>query len=180
MNNPSHPILPHQLLAEFRDQHGTSIQDHSFAAPFLVILLRHIGCPFCRKTLQELSDSLHLIADCGYRVGIVHMDDEADMAAPLKRYSLENLPRFHDPDKRLYQALHLPRMSFRALGRMGMWKQGISDSLAHGGSFPKADPMQLPGAFLIDQGVVLAGEPVLSPEDSPDFLALLIRSEAVA
>lgn len=172
----NHPAI----LADFKDRQGISIDEHSHAAPFLLVLLRHVGCSFCRKTLHELSESMKHITRCGYRVGLVHMDSDADMQEQLSLYGLHNLPRFHDPDRKLYQALGLNRAPVFSVFNRGMWKRGMQAKKKYGFAMPKTDPLQLPGAFLIDQGHVVAGEPTLSPDEHPDFLALLIRSEAVA
>jgi len=174
------PSIQHELLADFKDRKGVSITEHSFAAPLLLVLLRHIGCSFCRKTLHELSVSMKHITECGYRVGLVHMDGDVDMESQLSLYGLEKLPRFHDPDRRLYKALGLARAPMLSVFRAGMWKRGLQASRKHGFAMPKSDPLQLPGAFLIDQGLLVAGEQTLSPDEQPDFLALLIRSEAMA
>jgi len=170
----------HALLTELRDHHGVSISEHSFAAPMLLVLLRHVGCSFCRKALHELSQSMKHISRCGYRVGLVHMDADADMQEQLALYGLDKLPRFHDPDRRLYTALGLKRAPLHRLFRRDLWRKGQEAKRKYGVDLPKSDPLQLPGAFLIDQGIVVAGEPILSPEESPDFIALLIRSEAAA
>jgi len=170
----------HELMNQLRDQKGISINEHSFAAPFLLVLLRHVGCSFCRKALHELHNSMKHINACGYRVGLVHMDADSDMQEQLKIYSLDQLPRFHDPDRKLYHALGLTRAPLLSLFNRGMFKRSLQARKKYGIGLPKSDPLQLPGAFLIDQGLVVAGEHTLSPDEQPDFLALLIRSEAVA
>ncbi|HMO04728.1 MAG TPA: redoxin domain-containing protein [Kiritimatiellia bacterium] len=170
----------HALLPAFRDQHGVSISEHSHAAPMLLVLLRHVGCSFCRKALHELSASMRHITGCGYRVGLVHMDPEADMQDQLSLYGLDTLPRFHDPDRALYQALGLHRAPMLSVFNRNVWRKGNEARKKYGMGLPKSDPRQLPGAFLIDQGLIVAGEATLSPDEHPDFIALLIRSEAVA
>jgi hypothetical protein len=170
----------HALLETFRDHHGVSISEHSHAAPMLLVLLRHVGCSFCRKALHELSISMKHITGCGYRVGLVHMDPDADMQEQLSLYGLETLPRFHDPDRALYQALGLHRAPVLSVFNRSLWRKGNEARKKYGVALPKSDPRQLPGAFLIDQGLIVAGEATLSPDEHPDFLALLIRSEAVA
>lgn len=179
MNQPAVNHLD-QLLSGLQDQTGTTIHALSMRQPVLLVLLRHIGCPFCRKVLHELSESLPHISDCGYSVGLVHMNEESEMVGPLSQYGLLDVPRFHDPERSLYQALGLPRAQLRQVLNIHLWREGVRLRKRYGYSTPKADPLQLPGAFLVDQGKVVAGEPVMSPDESPDFLALLIRSEAVA
>lgn len=170
----------HELLTIYKDKNGVSINDHSIAAPFLLVLLRHVGCSFCRKALNELSESMKHITGCGYRVGLVHMDADSDMVEQLGIYGLQNLPRFHDPDRKLYAALGVGQAPLLSVFSSRMWKRGMKAKKKYGVSMPKSNPLQLPGAFLIDQGVIIAGEATLSPDEHPDFLALLIRSEAVA
>lgn len=167
-----------ELLSRFKDQHGVTIHEHSCAAPMLLVLLRHVGCSFCRKALHELSESMKHITGCGYRVGLVHMDNDADMQAQLTRFGLEKLPRFHDAKRKLYRALGVRRAYMAGLMSGKVWRDAVEAKRLYGAAFPKADPFQLPGAFLIDQGVIIAGESTLSANEHPDFLALLIRAEA--
>jgi len=167
------------LLHDFVDQDAISIYEHSCSAPMLLVLVRHVGCAFCRRTLDELAQSLGQITDCGYGVGIVHMNADDQTEEQLFTYGLEGLPRFYDPSRMLYQGLGVSRAPLRTLFRPKMIKEGIQASRRYGSSWPEADPLQLPGAFLIDQGHVIAGETVISPDDHPDFLSLLILSESL-
>lgn len=171
--------ITEQLLNDFRDADGVSIFEHSYRKPILMILLRHTGCSFCRRTLHELSQSLLQIRGSGYEVGIVHMDRDETMQEQLEQFDLQTVPRFHDPDKKLYKALGLKRSSILKMFKKELWEKGQEQLRDHGGAWPKSDPLQLPGAFLIDTGHVIAGETVLSPEEQPDFLALLIYSESL-
>jgi peroxiredoxin len=179
MKTKNHDIA-HELLSVYKDRNGVSIKEHSLAAPLLLILLRHVGCSFCRKALHELSESMKHINGCGYRVALVHMDADIDLEDQLSFYSLDRLPRFHDPDKKLYRALGVPRAPLLSVFKRNVWTRGVEAKRKYGFALPKSDPMQLPGAFLIDQGIVVGGESTMSPDETPDFLALLIRSEAAA
>lgn len=167
------------LLHDFADQSGVSIYDHSCTAPLLLILLRHVGCTFCRRSLDELRASRDHIADCGYSVGIVHMNRDEKVVEQLASYGLEDLPRFYDPGKVLYAGLGLKRVPLRSLFVPTLIREGFKNHLKFGSSWPEADPQQLPGAFLIDQGRVVGGETVLFPYDQPDFLTLLIYAETL-
>jgi len=170
----------HYLLTVFKDRQGISIREHSEASPVLLVLLRHVGCSFCRKAMHELSVSLKHINRCGYRVALVHMDPVHETEEQLRAFGLDKLPLFHDPDRRLYRALGLPRTPVLSLFNRRLWQKGRTAQKKYGFGLPKSDPRQLPGAFLVNQGRIVAGQAVLSPDEHPDFLALLIRSEAVA
>ena len=166
-------------LEAFTDQHGKSLLQHSQEKPLLLILLRHVGCTFCRRTLHELSNSLLEIRACGYQAGIVHMDSDETMHEQLEFYNLNTLPRFHDADKKLYKHLGLGRSSIRKIFTKELWATGQEQLKQYGASWPQSDPMQLPGAFLIENGEVVASETTLSTEEQPDFLALLIYAESI-
>lgn len=168
------------LFRHYRDQHGVTLEAASFAGPVMLVLLRHIGCSFCRETLHELAESRKHIEECGYAIGLVHMDAPEYLEEQLAMYGLGDVSRFHDPDRALYRALGLGRVPLSSALNKRVWQKGLQAHKEFGGAWPKTDPLQLPGAFVIDQGRVVAGEAVLSPEEHPDFLALLIRIEAVA
>lgn len=161
------------LIHEFSDQNGVSIFEHSQAAPILIILLRHSGCPFCRRTLAEVASMTDAFANQGFSIGFVYLSGEEGMKKVLASYGLEHLPRFHDPETRLYRGLDLKRVSFRGLFNHRTWSKSFQIGFHHGLSWPDGDPLQLPGAFLIDQGAVVAGHASLSPADPPDFKSLL-------
>lgn len=167
-------------LDQYMDQYGTSIYEYSHAAPMLLILLRHSGCPFCRRTLFEISSMQDEFAEQGYSLGFVYLSDPDSMKMVMLQYGLEHLPRFHDPKAKLYRELDLRRLSIRELFNYRTWSNGFQVGFNHGFSWPDGDPLQLPGAFLIDQGVVVAGHASLSPADPPNFQSLLRKSELVA
>jgi hypothetical protein len=92
----------------------------------------------------------------------------------LERFGLGDLSRFHDADQTLYEELQAKRMPLRALFNHRTWSQGFEAGRAHGFSWPDSDPLQLPGAFLIDQGAVVAGHTSLYPAEPPDFRSLVV------
>ena len=156
-----------------RDANGVSISEHSHAAPMLLLFLRHVGCPFCRRTLREVQQARLDIEANGYTIGVVHMDSESTVNAALEKAGLADLPRFHDPDQLLYAALDVKRLPMRALFSPRTWTRGFEFGAKYGYSWPESDPMQLPGAFLIDQGQVIAGHSSLYPAEPPDFRSLV-------
>lgn len=165
--------MDNDLLNTYFDQNGTSLHDHSCAAPLLLILLRHAGCPFCRKTLEELSQTRGDFENHGYHIGLVYMDEEAVILPQFIRYGLASVPRFRDANRYLYSSLGLKRAPIRDLFQFKQWTQGMNVGVEYGAAWPESDPRQLPGAFLIDQGVVTAGHTSLSPSAPPDFSSLL-------
>jgi len=161
------------IFKNYNDQHGVSMYEQSFAAPLLIIMLRHLGCAFCRRTLWETARQRSDINSQGVEVGLVHMDDSAVFAAKVKEFKLHDVPRFHDPDQTLYQEFGIKRAGLRELFNYRVWTKGFEFGVKHGVSWPESDPRQLPGAFLIDQGHVVAGDWNLSPVNPPDFELLL-------
>lgn len=172
-------LTPPYLLKDFADQDGISIHAHSHNGPFVLVLLRHMGCSFCRRTLDEIQRSLDLLRECGYHLGIVHMNASDQTLPQLEKYNLGTLPRFYDPERLLYQNLGLDRLGIKDLFRTRTLAHGVKAAVRYQGSWPTADARQLPGAFLIENGHVVAGERVMYAEDQPDILSLLIYSEAL-
>ena len=170
---------PTSLFHDLSDQHGVSIYDHSVATPFLLVLLRHLGCSFCRKTLHEIQESVDTIRECGYNLGLVHMNASEQTIPQLQKFELEHLPRFYDPKRLLYQDLGVNQVEIKHLFRTRTLREGAKAAIQYQGAIPTANPLQLPGAFLIDNGNVVAGETVMYAEEQPDILSLLIYSEAL-
>lgn len=166
------PLL--QLLEEGRTQAGTSLLELSRRGPILLVCLRHFGCSFCREALERLARDRSAIEASGVRLVLVHQSDEAGAARFLDTFGLGGVDRVSDPRRWLYFHLGLrqggpwqllgPKVWFRALAA-GVLKR-------HGLGRVQGDVRQLPGVFLIRDGVVLAAHVHRTAADNPDFRAL--------
>jgi hypothetical protein len=151
-----------------RDQHGKTLAELSATGPVLAVVVRHFGCTFCRETLTTLARRRAELERQGVRLAVIHTTDDAVAAPRLEQAGLEGVSRMADPDRMLSRALGLRHGTFRELLGLRNILRGIPVTLqGHGFGFPEGDPLQLPGAFLVERGRVTrhqraayAGEPI--------------------
>lgn len=173
-----------------RDQHGRTLAELSATGPVLAVAVRHFGCTFCRETLAMLAARRSELDRRGIRLAVIHTADDAIAAPILASAGLPGASRIADPDRVLSRALGLRHGTFRELLGLRNILRGIPATFqGHGFGFPAGDPLQMPGAFLIERGRVTrhqraayAGEPVdfegllgecaLAPSGSPAHTAV--------
>ena len=154
----SAPEIPRQA-AQILDQSGQSLLDLAGKSPVVVLFLRHTGCTFCREMLAELAERRAELAASGIGAAIVHLqEDRAAVAQLLARYGLEDVPCFADPGQTLYAAFELARGSAADVLGPKVWWRGFETTILRGHlpGRPRGDIYQLPGAFLLANGRVLA------------------------
>lgn len=164
-----------QVLNTYTTQQGRSFADLSAAAPVLLIFLRHLSWPFCRRVLRDVAALRTEIERRGIAIAFVHMTTEAEAYKLFNYFEMGDLPRFSDRSRKLYRLAGLRNLKVRGLLDLSVLRDSVQLSrefrhapLARGGSL-----LQMPGVFLIDQGHVLAGESVLYFDRDFDWLTLL-------
>ena len=169
------PLPEDMKLDQYKTQEGRSLESLSHEAPVLLVLLRHLGCTFCRETLADIAARRQEIESAGARLVFVHMGEDAKAAYLFERYRLEDIPRISDPEAGLYRALGLPRASLLQVYGPGMWKYVIQSVLldGHGMGQIVGDRFQMPGAFLIHRGSVVGGFRHQRISDHPDYLSIV-------
>lgn len=165
-------------LREVVSQHGESLIALSCRQPLLVVFLRHSGCTFCRESLADLQAQRSEIEQMGVRIAFVHMDDETQIAPILARHGLDDLPRFCDPSCRLYAQVGLQLGSFRQLFGLRVWLRGVKAGLIDGRGVGAvtANPLQMPGVFLMEDGRFLNGFQHELACERPDYSQLVRRA----
>jgi peroxiredoxin len=156
------------------DQNGLPIQSKDSDQPVLFIFLRHFGCVFCKETLSVLKREHKLIEKLGTKLVIVHMSDESEAAKTLTKYGLENLSRVSDSQFELYKQFGLEKgemgqlINLKGILRMVdlFLFKGISQSKS------KGDPHQMPGAFLVQNGLIINAFKHETASDNPDYIRL--------
>jgi hypothetical protein len=159
-----------ESLSHFPSQCGETLDALSDGAPLLVVFLRHGGCPFCREVLAELSDQRGEIEQAGAKIALVHLMTDGEAAALFRRYGLDDVPRFADPEGRLYEAFGLPRGSIAQVMGPRVWGRGLKSTLAgHLPGVPRGDVFRLPGTFLLAKGEILRADRPEASAGHPDF-----------
>jgi peroxiredoxin len=152
---------------------GRPLADLSREAPLLVVLVRHTGCVFCREAIADLAAALPRIEAAGLRLVIVHQGPDDDLRPLLARHGLEHVERVSDPGKQLYRALELPRGSVWQLFGPAVWGAGWRAVRAGHGIGPLVgDGFQMHGAFVIQDGRVVAARRCETAAERPDYAGL--------
>ena len=153
------------------DDRGRSLRELSDARPRLVVAVRHSGCTFCRQELAALSASRGVIETAGCSPVVVTMSSRDDTEALLNLYGLGDVPVICDSDRRLYRALELGRGDARELFDPRVWLRGVPAFAEHDVGTMDGDGFQMPGAFVISKGEVVAEHRHRDAADAPDFAA---------
>ncbi len=184
MNTQSpHETIPaafHGLLSH----EGQTIAELSGAAPLLVVFLRHLGCPFCRQTLADLSIAQPDLDRAGVSIALVHMADNTAAGEAFREYGLEGVPRFSDVDREAYRAMELGSIPLlRTMFGGKTWREAYRAAIQEGHGFGPSlgNVLQMPGVFVVDQGRIVAGRTHVGMGDRPDYRRLVAeRAFAVA
>ena len=128
---------------------------------------------FCRQALADLARGRHELEAAGTQVAFVHQSSEAEAAAFLRGYGLDDLPRVSDPSRSLYQAFALARADTRTLVSPRLVGSATRAVLAgHRPGRVVGDARQMPGVFLIRDGSVVAAYRHATPADRPDYVGI--------
>lgn len=148
-------------VEEVVSEGGWSLQSISHERPTLVVFLRHLNCIYCREALAELSRLRSAIEEQGAGIAVVHMGNEDQAHYLLSLFELDDVQRFADPERRLYQAFGLERSSIGQLLRPDSWR-GMLRAGVRSRSLPGkkleglvGDVLQMPGVFLLSQGRIV-------------------------
>ncbi len=169
-------------MAHVGDTAHRSLLDLTATHPTLVVFLRHLGCVFCRQMLGDLRDARAEIEQAGIKIALVHMASDRQAELVFKLYGLDDVSRFADPDRSLYEAFGLRRVTVRELLSADLFKRGLEACIhdRHAMGIPRGDPMQMPGVFIVDRGIVRARYVHQHPWDRPNFRALVAEASAPA
>jgi peroxiredoxin len=161
------------LLSEAKTSTGTNLLDLSHQQPVLVVFLRHSGCTFCQEALADLSKWRTEIEQTGTRLALVHMTSADSFAGFAGAYGLADVAAVPDPERRLYRGLGLHRGKLSQLLGCTVWIRGARSFFSgHRPGKLEGDVTQLPGAFVIHDGIVVRKFIHATAADRPDYVAL--------
>ncbi len=161
------------ITSRYRSQNDETIAALSADHPVLLVFLRHFGCTFCREAVCEIEKVRPQIEAQGTSLAFVHLSNEERANKFFKPHHFENLPRFADPDGRLYEAFGLVRARWRqylnpqSIARMfGAWARGNFVGA------PDGDVERMPGVFLIYRDEIVKSFRHKLVSDRPDYVSL--------
>lgn len=169
------PVLPLDMaLSLYEDRDGIDLLTASGDQPQFVVFLRHFGCTFCREALSDLAAINDRLRDAGMRLVLVHMSTKNEARVMFGKYGLQDVTAVSDPDRVLYRAFALRRGSPAQLLGWSVWKRGWDAGVkrGHGIGWLRGDAAQMPGAFVVSKGYIVAQFIHESAADRPDYVVL--------
>lgn len=128
----------------------------------VLVFLRHLGCIFCKEHVAQL----RRLKD----VNIVFVTMAPADQTEAFRQKMQSPHRFIcDPDKALYSHFELPKGGLTQVLSPQVFVRAIGATLqGHANSRTEADPMQLPGVFIVDtDGAILWSHKARHAADNP-------------
>ena len=172
------PYTVEEAAALYRLSSGETLDEASRAKPLVLVFLRHFGCTFTRQILHGLQDLEQQAQRHGATLVLVHMLKSGEEIGYLGDNS--DVPRIADPRCELYRAFGLGKGGFMELfGPHVFWRGMIAIFKGCGVGHLAGDGLQMPGAFVFQDGKVISSQPAHSAADLPD-LASLFKSTPMA
>lgn len=169
------PVVPLDMaLSLYKDERGVDLLEASRSQPQFLVFLRHFGCTFCREALSDLSTINDKLSQLGTRLVLVHMSSDNEACDMFDSYGLPGVTAISDTDRVLYRAFALRRGTPAQLLGWSVWKRGWQAGVkqGHGIGWLRGDASQMPGAFVVSNGRVVAQFIHETAADRPDYVDL--------
>jgi len=162
-------------LAEMITDRGRSVDAASRETPVLLVFLRHFGCTFCREALQDLASKRASYERDGVHLIFVHMAEPKEAETFFAKYHLEGAEHVSDPSCRFYASLGLGKGSFSQLFGLRVMMRGVEAGIlkGHGVGRQIGDGFQMPGVFLVQNGIIRERFVHHYVSDRPDYDELI-------
>jgi len=154
----------------FRLTTGETLDEASQKDLLAIVFLRHFGCTFTRQLLRNLEEMHERAEEKGARLVLVHMLQEGE---EIEFVNTDGVGRISDPRCDLYRAFGLGKGGFLELFGPKVWYRGaLAFFRGCGVGMLKGDGLQMPGAFLYQNGKVIESQKAQSAADLPSVDAL--------
>lgn len=168
-----------EAIRNFRSHDGRTLEELSADRPVLVVFLRHSGCAFCREALSDLQKQRSDIESNGTTIALAHMVSNDEAAGFFQAYGLDDVPRFSDPDRKLYEAFDLHRGNlWQLIGPSVFWRGMKAFFSGHGAGRIRGDVAQLPGTFVIHHGQIVQAFRNKTAADRPEYAQMACAAPA--
>ena len=167
MNQPLQP----EELRELRTNLGNDVLSLSQEQPVLLIFLRQLGCMFCREAMTQLGKLRPSLEANGTQLVFIHMGP-AEVAEKLfKKYKLNGCEHVTDPDSYYYARFGLTKCNISQLFGLTAWAKTMEYGLIKGHEYvlPIGDGFQMPGLFMLQNGLIIAEFRHTAVYDQPDY-----------
>jgi peroxiredoxin len=165
-----------QALAAIHAESGANLLALTEESPVLLVFLRHFGCPFCRKAINDVSDIRGELAARGVRPVFVHQGTPEVAKATFDHYQLGEVERIHDPYAAIYKQppFALSRLSpARQMMKPAVWLGWLKGTVRkYGVGETIGDGHQMGGVFFLKGPKIVRKFVHRSMADQPDYLRL--------
>ena len=164
------PMTLNEAAGRFCLTSGETLREASEKDQLAIVFLRHFGCTFTRQLLMNLREMHERAEEKGARLVFVHMLQEGEEKEFM---DTGGGARIADPRCDLYRAFGLGKGGFLELFGPKVWYRGaLAFFRGYGVGMLKGDGLQMPGAFLFQNGKILKEQKAESASDLPDVEAL--------
>lgn len=155
--------------------HGESVEGLSHSHKVMLVFLRHFGCIFCREALMDLGNKKEQFEKEGVKMVFIHMSDPEMAYAYSRKYKLEKESFVSDPSCHYYEHFGLVKGSFNQLFGLKNWMRGFEATMKGNmiGIKQIGDGFQMPGIFLLENGVIIDQYIHRFAADKPDYENLI-------
>ncbi len=155
--------------------------DHAeFRQPGIIFFLRHLNCPFARRSLKRFAELQSVIHGQGFSLMFIHMSSDADFRELATTYGLRDFKSISDPDQEYYFAFSIPRARPED---MSTWKVIIRQLMLRYYSTSlqalSGDVNQMDGLVVVHHNVIHQIYRAETLTDFPDLEALLGQAQAI-
>lgn len=162
-----------------KTQSGKSLLELSREKPVMLVFLRHFGCVFCREAMGDLAEMKSAMRDQNVTLVVVHLSDPKTADLFFEKYDLVGVESISDPEAVYYKKFGLLRGTFNQLFGLKVWMRTIDAGMIKGHGLSRkqiGDGFQMPGIFMLKDGVVKGEFIHKSVSDRPDYQALITSS----
>jgi len=164
-----------EVMAEMKTNIGKSLLELSQESSVMLVFLRHFGCIFCREALADISRTRKQIEAMGVRVVFVHLSDDDTAFKFFTRFDMPDAVYIGDPECNYYAAFGLAKGNLTQLFGLHSWIRGFQAGVMSGRglSTPIGDGFQMPGVFIIQDGIIRDAFIHKLSSDRPDYVNLV-------
>ncbi len=158
-------------MGEVMTSTGNTLAELSKESAVMLIFLRHFGCTFCREALADISEKQGKLREMGVKIVYVHMATNAEADEYFPKFKLENVVHISDEECELYERFGLVKGNFKQLFGLNTWIRGFEAGVVRKLGIGKiiGDGFQMPGVFIIRDGIVREQFIHQSVSDRPDY-----------
>ena len=141
----------------------------------LLVFLRHPGCIFTSTALTALGQARKEIESLGVTIVLVNLEPDPGCAATqAAKFGLDGVVTISDLQRKIYQAAGMERAGvFQVLAPRVIWNGLKAFFSGHRQTSMKADPRQLAGVALMEDGELISSQSCSDVAEVPDYLQLV-------